>query len=235
MAFSDLQTGVANRIQDAAGRLPGDAVDGFIRQAIADRYSKDRPRIIVSDVAGAGTSDLPLPTGPNAEQFEDGFSVIRTIEYPMGELPPVYIDDQDWRLYRTPTGLVVRMMLVTPSEDEQARFEWTSRHLADASTLPGADLDAVCDYAAALCMVAIASGYIQLTDSSLQSDSVNYRTKSQEALAQAKQFRTQYFAHVGVEADASGTESSGAALAIGDFNNIMGPGVDRFIHGRRTR
>lgn len=235
MAFSDLQTGVDNRIQDTAGRLSDDSRDGFIRQAISDRYSKDRPRIVVTDVDGAGTSDLPLPAGPDDEPFEDGFSVIRTIEYPLDQIPPAYLEDSDWRLYRTPDGLVIRCLLITPTADQHARFEWTLRHAADGSTLPGCDIDAICDYAAALCMVGLAAGYIQLMDSSIPSDSVNYRTKSQEALAQAKQFRAQYFAHIGVEADAAGAEVIGAAFSIGDFQNIMGSGVDRFVHGRRTR
>src|SRR5882762_5148906 len=104
MNLTDFETGVASRIQDSANKLSLADRDDSISQAVKQRYSKDRPRELASDVTANGTASLPLPTGPAVppEQFEDGFSTVRAIEFPIGDLPPTYLETDSWMLYRKP-------------------------------------------------------------------------------------------------------------------------------------
>jgi hypothetical protein len=243
--LTDFETAVASRIQDAANKLSLADRDDAISQAVRQRYSKDRPRELASDVTADGTSQLPLPQGPStpAEQFEDGFSAIRSLEFPIGTLPPTLLESNGWQLYRTPTGLKILLSDTTvPSNGDHVRVTWTVRHIPGTSggspintTIPDADFEAVSDMASAICCEKLAAIYAQTRDPSIQADAVNYRTKSQEYLALAKALRQRYFEHVGIEGGGSGASegsSQPGALAIGDMDLMQGSGVDRLTHRR---
>lgn len=220
-------------LRDAAGKLPAGDRDALLTQAILQRYSKDRPREMVSDLAGDGSAFLALPSS-GATAFEEGFSILRSIESPIGNVPPSLLLDDDWRIYRTPAGLKIMLISTTPSAGQLLRATWTARHLPDASTIGDNDFEAVCDYAAALCYEALAGIYAQTSDPTLAADSVNYRTKSQEYMTLAGALRKRYFSHLGIDPSDTGA-AAGPAIAIGDLNETMGWGGDRLTHPRGTR
>jgi hypothetical protein len=244
MNFADYETGVASRIQDSANKLSQADRDDAITQAVK-RYSKDRPRELVTDIPGAdpASSLLGLPAGPSdpAEQFEDGFSIIRAIEFPVGDMPPTYLEGEDWLLYRTPAGLKIALTDMVPQASDILRVTWTVRHNpgtsgqgAVATTVPDSDFEAVCDLAASFCCDKLAAAFARTNDSTIQADTVNYRTKSQEYAALGKQFKNRYDDHIGIEDGGAGTSGSPAAgaMAIGDMNLTKGSGVDRLTHRR---
>jgi hypothetical protein len=241
--LTDFENGVASRIQDGAGKLLVADRDNMISQAVRQRYSHDRPREMVSDVTADGSANLPLPQGTNGEQYEDGFSTIRSLEYLIGNLPPTYIENDTWMVYRTPTGLVILLMDILPNAGEKVRVAWTVRHTpgtaagqnAVNTTIPDADFEAVCDLAASLCCTQLAAIYAQTRDPSIGADAVNYRTKSQEYLTLAKALQQRYFDHVGIEEGAAGSAAGGPAggvIAIGSLREDMGSGVTRLLHRR---
>lgn len=220
-------------LRDAAAKLPVGDRDAFLAQAILQRYSKDRPHEMTTDVSGNGTQLLDLPSS-GSDVFEDGFSLIRSIEYPVGSVPPELLLAEDWLLYRTPSGQKIQIASATPNDSDTLRVAWTARHRDDGSTVPDADFWAVCDLAAALCYEALAAIYTQTTDPSLAADSVNYRTKGQEYLALAKSVRARYFQHLGIDpADAGG--GTGPAIATGNLYETQGSGLDRMTHPRSSR
>ena len=236
VTFKQMQDALDDRIQDTAKRLSADARDRSIKQAISMRYSKDRPRTVVSDVAGAGTIDIALPQISGSITFDPAFGFIKSIEFPIGSVPPELVDDQDWILYETPTGYVIRFTALNPAASDLLRVTWTTPHLEDASTIPFNDYGAVSDYAASLCFDKLAASYLQTVDPTLSSDAVNYRSKSSEALAMSKAYRKRYFDHMGIEETGpGGTAANVPAIAVGEMDNIMGPGVDRLVHSKRTR
>lgn len=228
MTFADYQTRVAKLLQDAAASLASADRDDLIRQALQQRYSKDRPLESVTDVVADGTSFVPLPG-----TFEDGFSSVKMIEYPIGEVPISLVEAEEWQMYRSPSALKILLLETTPTNLEKLRVTWTARHNADGSTVYGGDFDAVCDYAASLSFEALAALKTQSGDPTILADAVNYRTKGQEYLALAKALRKRYFDHIGIEdSGAAGGVSAGPALAIGDMDLNMGSGVDRLTHRR---
>ncbi len=223
-------------LRDAVGKLPSGDRDALLQQAILQRYSKDRPRELVSDQSGNGTQLIATPqTGSNPpEVFEDGFSIIHTVEFPVGTVPPNYILDEDWQIYRAPSGLQIMLLGATPAAADTVRVAWTARHKSDGSTVPDVDFEAVCDWAAALCYDALAGIYAQTGDTTIIVDSVNYRTKSQEYMGLAKAAAKRYFNHIGIAADDKATEVD-AAMATGSVHEQLGVGLDRLTHRKATR
>lgn len=228
--FEQFQAQLALVLQDAAAKLAADARDACLVQAILQRYSKDRPVEKVVDLAGNATSDLPLPAS-----FEQGFSFFTEVEYPVGSVPPTVLDDVNWTLYRTPTALVLRLLTAKPTAIETVRVSFPARHAADGSTVPEPDFEAVCDYAAALGYEKLAGFYTQTGDPSLQADSVNYRSKGEEYLALARSARRRYFAHLGIDEEATGQAVAGAGISIGELDEDLIGGIDRLTHPRSTR
>src|SRR5437660_591411 len=88
---------VLSIVQVAVDLFSKDDRDRLLRQAITQRYSKDRPRAIASDVAGNATNIIALPVN-GTEPFEENFSVVRSIEYPIGNIPPTVILDSRWQM-----------------------------------------------------------------------------------------------------------------------------------------
>ena len=230
--FSDFIARLAVLLQDGGGKLAAADREDLVRHVLAQRYSKDRPREIVSDSNGNGTSDLALPSS-GAENFEEGFSILRQIEYPVGDVPPTLLEQDAWQLYRKPTGLVVRLNDAQPAAAETIRFTWTLRHKSDGSTVFLSDFEAVCDYAGALAFDALAARYVQLGDSTIGADAVNYRTKSQEYASLASKLRKRYFEHMGIAEGSQGASAAGPAIAMGDLEQTMGSGVERMTHRKR--
>lgn len=232
-SFDQFQTQRDVALRDAAGKLPSGDRDALLVQAIVQRYSADRPREIASDQAGNGTALLDLPVS-GSDAFEEGFSAIRLIEFPTGNVPPSFLLDEEWQMYRTPSGLKIMLLETTPAASDMLRLTWTARHPNDGSTVADPDFEAVCDYAAALCYEALAAIYTQTSDPTLAADSVNYRTKGQEYLSLAKEARRRYFQHMGIDPSDTST-GTGPAIASGNLYETQGSGLDRLTHPRNSR
>lgn len=241
-AISDFVAAIPNVLSDADGRTTA-LLSGFVQRAIMQRYSQDAPLEVVSDVQGNGTNYLPLPVAPTGfipgsselPVFEPNFSVLRRIEYPIGQQPPQLVLDSDERVYRTPSGYNILINFDTPGPDESIRVTWTARHLIDGSTVPDKDFFAVVDYAASLAAEWLATFYIGTGDPTLGVDVVNYRSKSQEMLTAAKALRKRYYNHMGIEEGSAGEAEVGPAIARGNQYLEQNSGVDRLVHDKYSR
>jgi hypothetical protein len=213
LSIAVIQQLVAGHIQDDAGKLSSNEVVAAIEEAIAGRYSKDRPRQLVSDLPGDGaTYDFPLS---GIAGWSEGFSQIRTIEYPAGEATPAYLDSGEWILYDSPSGRSLRF--ASPlTNGKAASVTLTAPHAADASTLPASDLYTVAVLSAALAARKLAAAYAQTGDSSIVADSVNYRSKSAEYLALARHLEQDYENYLGTDASRTAPSASTTESWIGD-------------------
>lgn len=173
------------RLDDGADFLP--AIDGALQ-----RYSAHNPRVAVADLDGADSHDLDLPT-----DWVEDFSAIKAVEYPIGEIPEVYLDAADYRLYQSPTGWALRLFDVAPATGESVRLSYTLPRLE--ATVPQNDFDAVACLAAADCCERLANLYTQTGDPTIGADVVNYRSKGAEYASRAKRLRELYAAHIGVD------------------------------------
>lgn len=240
--ISDFTAAIPNVLSDADSRTTAQ-LPGFVQRAILQRYSQDAPLEVVSDVQGNGTHNLPLPVAPTGfipgsqelPVFEPNFSVVRRIEYPIGQQPPQLVLDSDLRVYRAPTGYTLLLDFDTPGEDESIRVTWTARHLIDGSTVPDKDFFAVVDYAASLAADWLSSFYVGTGDPTMSVDVVNYRSKSQEMASVAKALRKRYFNHMGVEEGTTGEAEVAPAFALGNQFLEQNSGVDRLVHDKYSR
>ena len=213
LTIANIQQLVAGHLQDDAAKLSSGEVVAAIEEAIAGRYSKDRPRHVVADLAGNGTAYEWALTGITG--WDEGFSQVRAIEYPRGETVPAYLDSGEWTIYESPTGRSLRF----PSpltNGKYARVVFTASHAVDASSLPVSDLYAVGALSAALAARRLAAAYAQTGDSSIVADSVNYRSKSSEYLALARHLEQDYENSVGTDSSRSAPSASTTSTWIGD-------------------
>ncbi|PKN46764.1 MAG: hypothetical protein CVU59_05040 [Deltaproteobacteria bacterium HGW-Deltaproteobacteria-17] len=215
MALYDL---TKTRVKDDSDRLsdPTD-YDDAIAQALK-RYSKFRPRLNCADIPGAGTHDIAIPA-----DWEDGLSSIVSAEYPVGDVPETLLETYQWRLYRTPSGLVIRLPEHTPDADETVRVLYSVMH--DEDSIPPVDLESVADLAASICLRMLAAKYVDTGDPLIAADVVNYRSKSDEARRAADGLEKRCKEHLGIKDG----DTVPAAMAVA---RPPDDGRVRLTHGR---
>lgn len=225
MALSDLQSIVDDLLRDDAGRISDTQRDTAIATAIA-RYSKDRPRQKVEDLTSVGGNLLPLP---NAWQAD--FSKLKSIEYPVGDVPPCLIPCNEFSIYSVPGGDMI-MLLNALSSDETVRVTYSIAHdVSDsADTVPLGDREPVCCLAAASLCDQLAGFYSGDTDSTIQADSVSHQSKAAEFASRAKALRKRYLDELGIDA-----KRNVAAGVVVDMDLNSSNGYPRLTHGQRGR
>lgn len=225
MALSDFQTLVGDLVRDDADKISETQRDNAIGAAVA-RYSKDRPRPKVDDLTAAGGNYLDLP-----EAWEADFSEVQAVEYPVGEFPPSYVSPQAWSLYATPTGLQI-MVAYKFSEGATVRLTYSISHQVNSEedTIPLGDREPVCCLAAASLCDQLAGFYSGDSDSTIQADSVNHQSKSQEFSARARALRKRYYDELGID-----TKKTVAAGVVVDLDLQSSLGTERLTHSKTYR
>lgn len=225
MPLADYQTLVDDLVRDDTGKIAAADRDEAIARAVA-RYSKDRPKEKVEDVVAAGGNFLALPAGWQAD-----FSEIRSIEYPVGDVPPTLIHQDDYGFYRSPTELKLVLVDSLPA-GATVRYTYTIRHQVDVAndTIRADDREPVCAYGAAMLLEQLAAWFTGSSDSTIQADSVERRSKGADYAARARTMRTRYFDELGLD-----PKRSVAAGVVVDLDATDSQGRDRLLHPRRFR
>ena len=169
-------------------------------------YSKHLPKKVVEDLDGDGSHDLELP-----DDWVDEFSVIKSVEYPIDNVPATLIDKSEYVIYQTPEAKVLRLLSDTPETGKSVRIVYTVPRV-EADVRIG-DEDAVASLAAANCCDVLANIFTQLTDSTMSADSVDYRSKGDEFARRAKALRQRYYDHMGISPDGTQPGLSTVAAA----------------------
>ena len=231
--LADYQAKVDQSLREQAGRLTPSDKDAFIQEAVVE-HSRHRPLVKVADFSGdAATYDIPLGAAGGMTDWQEGFSVVRAVEYPAGEREPIYLEADQWIEYVTPTGRVLRLLEDTPQVGEKVRISYGIMHTVSASTgtIPENDFPAVCNLAAAFAAHALSLQYAQLGDSTIGADSADHKSKSEEYAAASKRLRALYFAHMGINDE----QGAGAASATRDWDAGPGYGGDYLTHPKEWR
>lgn len=214
------------------GELPlGETEKIFAIGAAVKKYSGHRPRIVAEDEAGTGGFDYALTL---LEDWLEGFSVIKTVEYPVDdtdEAPDVLTDDA-WRIYLKPAGKCLRFLDGKPATTETFRVTYTAPHSCTDTecTIPTFDEEPVQILAAALFCDMLAAYYAQSQDSVIQADVVDHKSKSAEYAARARGYRKLYYDHLGIK---EGETPAGSVTRGQVTDGSWGSG--RMTHGRRIR
>lgn len=225
MALSDIQSIVDDLLRDDAGRITPTQRDIAIATAVT-RYSKDRPRKKVEDIVAPGGNLLPLPSA-----WEADFSQVKSLEYPIGNVPPAIISAQDYELYTSPSAVLIMVRdSLGINENVRATFTITHEVSVAADTVPLGDREAVCCLAAASLCDQLAGLYSGDYDSTIQADSVNHQSKAAEFASRARALRKRYLDELGIDA-----KKNVAAGAVVDLNLSNSQGGVRLTHRRGYR
>ena len=202
-------------VRDEVSRLSLDDRLAGIAVAVA-RYGRDRPRQRVEDVASADGRTLALPSGWSED------SALVGAEYPIGESPPA---STPCSLYAAPSGAVFRLDdgVATGS---LVRLTYTAPHVVSDTedSVRPSHREPLAAYAAAFLLDNLAAAAINDGEPTIQADSTDRRTKSQEYAARARALRKMYDETVG-------RGSEGAQAATGTV--VSWPGRERLRNGIR--
>lgn len=214
------------------GTIPLAEADKILAVDMAMKaHSKRRPRVIVEDETGDGGFDYAIT---DLEYWSEGFSVIRTVEYPVDDddEDPDMLQDNEWRIYEKPSGKVLRFLEDTPAATESFRVTYTAVHTCGESscTVETFDEEAVQALAAAYFCDMLATYFAQSGDSTIAADSVDHQSKAREYAARAKAYRKIYYDHLGVK------EGQAVPASVTRDQDLKGSWrSDKLTHGQRYR
>lgn len=166
----------------------------------ADHHSIYRPHIRMHEITGDASNRYDLP-----EHWEEGFSLIRHIEYPVGEDDPVLIDPEDALVWYTPE-LKLQFKGTRINAGESALMQYTSRHIlsSEVVTVPDHEFEAVCILAAHHAAMEIAGRFIKDHSEALSRNTagiVNFRHVSDLFKNYAQELFKLYCKRIGISTD----------------------------------
>lgn len=223
--LADYQTLVTDLTRDDAAKISDTQRDDAITRAV-ERYSQDVPREAVEDIDGLGTQLLNLPAG-----WVDDFSVLRLLEFPMGNVPPTLVPQDDISIYATPTGKQIQTRYAVTAGTANVRATYTIKHQLDANTdtIPLNHREPVACWAAAALCEQLASFYAGQTDTTMQADAVDHKNKSADFAKRAVALRARYTNEIGVNDERN--TASGVVVQLTDRDSR---GQHRLVHPYRS-
>jgi len=182
-SFTDL---VESLVRDDDGRLATSEIATAVTLA-TNRYSKDRPRLLIEDVTASAAQRLNEPASWDSE-----FSEIRSIEYPLDQSPPCFIPTSDFYVYEGINNVKeIRLVFSTAVVGANCRIRFTAKH-ESPSTFADDHLELVAGFAAAHLCDHLSAIYGHTTDPTIQSDSVDHNNKGRDFAIRAKSLRSRY-------------------------------------------
>jgi len=162
-----------------------DDYENALDEAVKE-LSKIFPYIKVVELTGDGNSYFDVPS-----DWEDGFSEIYNIEYPINEYPPQFLDENYYYIEDTPTGKRVRFTNYYPGNSEKFWFRYTIQHqISDSqNTVPDIFFGPLTNLACAFVCFKLANYYSNTADPTLTADVINYGSKGEDMENRGKNFK----------------------------------------------
>ncbi len=236
MAFKreDVRNEVNAQMQREGAHLDDVELDRLMDSSL--KYMNyDRPFLTKGDITGDNSQSYDLQAA--AIGFKRGSSDVNNVEFPAGEVPPVFIrKTQDWRVYEDPSkpaGQEIRLLFIvdTPQATQTIRVEIERPFTLSDTT---SDLDDIAFLALVfktveLGLMALANRFAQTSDSTIDADAVDYGGRTNNFLFAAETSRKRYEHLVGLDKDVK------AAQAFADSDIKFAGFEDLFWHPARTR
>lgn len=228
MSLAQFQA-LAQRLAADPGDILGvDDLDVAVAAAVV-RYSADRPRLDVEDLT-ATDGGLGLPAG-----WAVGFSEVRSLEFPIGRRPPVFLPLTGWYMQLQPAGGWAIELVEPVAENAVFRCTYTLPQVLDGETdtLPAYDREAVCCWAAALLCEQLAAAYSANTQPTIRADSVDQQSQARNYALRADKLRQRYFDALGV--NPKKTVAAGVDVSFAGHNSLGGQRLTHPLSGQRWR
>lgn len=222
---------LSNLLQDNTTKLTDSARDDAINAAV-DFHSRVRPDYRRRSIAGNASAIIGTPTG-----WHNDWSQISEIEFPVNQVPPTFLEDDDWLLKESPTASTryqIMFLNAQPGTGERFNLKWSVPHTLSATaantTIPTAHFRPVCMLAASFALQQLAAFYTQSGDSTIAADSMNPQTKEQGYDRLAGRWRKRYQEYFGLSDD-----QVAPASVWQDVDRLTSRRVDFFTHPKRYR
>lgn len=228
MAFTqdNVRDSVNAQLQDDAGFVQKSVeFDVVIADALRE-MNRDVPEVVPKDITGDGTQNLGLPT-----EFKKGFSDVESVEFPIDNIPPLFLTRYDsWLIYEDPTASPdMRLILptTTPTSSDTVRVRiktpWTIPRLTDNM------FEALVNLILVKLYRALASKMAQGMDPTIEADTVDRGSLGSNYLFLAERAQTNYKKLTGLSEDVI------AAHVVRDYDIRYSHGEVMFWRTERMR
>lgn len=209
-AFEGLVTAL---VRDDDGRLSPGEVSGAL-ELVINRYNSQRPLEVIEDLQVGANFVIETP-----ESWIPKRSRICSIEYPVGNHRPTYINEDFYYVYDLPAADVeLRLVPGTATVGSEVRVAYTTNHTS-AETFHDDDCEALAYLGASILCDQLASIYGHQSDSSVQADSVEHGDKGRLFASRSRDFRARYETKFGKPT------STQAASTVVTVNSRSRPGM----------
>ena len=229
--LADYRVLLGQLLQDNAGKATAGPRDAAINAAV-DFHSRVRPHYKRRSITGNGSATIGTPTG-----WLNEWSQITQIEYPVGKIPPTYLEEDDWLFKESPTASTryqIVFLNAQPGTGETFNLKWTVPHTlaatAASTTIPTAHFRPIGMLAASFALEQLAAFYTQSGDSTIAVDSMNPQTKEQGYDRLAGRWRKRYQEYFGLS-----DNQVAPASVWHDVDRLTSWNSDFFIHRRKNR
>lgn len=166
-----------------------------LMQLTLEKFSSISPRVLNADITGDGTTkSFSVPT-----LWEPKFSQIRSVEYPKGKIPPIFLDSSDYTVHFIDNAYKI-MFVFAPASGEIAHLTFTTRHslTMTGDSFTNSERNAFTFLSAGFICRYLASTYTQSVSSTLGADAVNWADKQNQYLVLAREYRQQCYEALGL-------------------------------------
>lgn len=224
MSLADTQALVDDLVRDKDSVIASATRDTAIDNAVS-RYSADAPRVLVIDATSDGSQYLNVPAG-----WIDGQSSLRSVEYPIGNIPTTLIDPAAVSLYTSPGGPQFQLFF-TPIVDDALRLSFTAPHTLDDSTdtIPAQHQRALACLAAADICGQLSAYYATEGAPTIGADVADHLGKTERYRNRARDLLAEYTSTVGAAPSDRTKPASATAQPVRD-NSLGRP---RLFHPPR--
>lgn len=195
LTFDDLSENVNELLRNNSVNdlsiLPQTVRDNIIKKDAVRKYSRVRPLLVIEEYTATSAAWYDLPAG-----WEDGFSEIDEIEYPVEKTPKEIIEAKEYRVSLMPAGKKIRFSTIKPSSGDAFWIKYSQRHgflSSGESDIPYADLDVLSYLSCSLLCTSLATFYASKTNPSLsEAEVIGYATRSDEYRNRAEDWMKKY-------------------------------------------
>ena len=166
------------------------------------------------------------------------------VEYPLSQRPPAFLEDNEWMYYPDfQSATHILLIDTTPSSGtDNVGVHFTALHtVSDTATTVPDNEEPAYEYALAAASLRIyAAKYLHTTDSQIDADAIDYKSKYASALAVAKAFEIKASYVLGVDISSeppaipAGSTGAGSSGGWMDFD-VKSSGMDPIFRTRRQR
>ena len=232
---------IGTYIQDDDTKLATAEIERMLQAAVT-LYGNHKPFYIKKKITGTDLQLYSLST-IFGSLWIHGFSVLRSIEYPYGEVPPVFIASEDYTIYDDGTAQDGSNLRLVFNVDTPSTAEYFVAEILTKLDLPATGVQNFPDtnenfqnitlLSSAFCCRVLAALYAKSSDSTISADVVNYHDKTSKYTQLAKEYLKQY--NLNVFGDETQEKSFPPAVVDLDIDLPASSGASFIFHGGRNR